>query len=189
MAEAVPGRFGWVTRHIPRRETVHKNPLLRPFANHLSKPELWRMHRRSVSRGVALGLGVGIIIPFMHTVVAAILAIPLRANVAFAAAVTLLINPLTIPAIYYLAYRTGLWEMRADAAVMDPASAQQASGELARVLFWIHHASGPIALGILTIAIAAAVVGYFFTAVVWRLWVANKLRRRKARSARDSRDS
>jgi uncharacterized protein (DUF2062 family) len=182
VAETVAGRFGWVTRHIPRRDTVHKNPLLRPFARHLAKPELWRMHRRSVSRGVALGLGIGIIIPFMHTVIAAIFAIPLRANVAIAAAVTLLINPLTIPAIYYLAYRTGLWELRADAAVTNGDVAQQASGELARFLFWIHHASGPIALGILTIAIAAAVVGYFFTAVVWRMWVANKLRRRKAKS-------
>jgi uncharacterized protein (DUF2062 family) len=183
MAEKEPGRFGWITKHVPRRETVHKNPFLRPFASHLSKPELWRMHRRSVSRGVALGLGIGIIIPFMHTVIAAIFAIPLRANVAIAAAVTLLINPLTIPAIYYLAYRTGLWEMRADAAVTNPAAAQQASGELARFLFWIHHASGPIALGILTLALAAAVIGYAFTAVVWRLWVANKLRRRRARSS------
>jgi uncharacterized protein (DUF2062 family) len=186
VAETVPGRFGWVTRHIPRRETVHKNPFLRPFARHLAKPELWRMHRRSVSRGVALGLGIGIIIPFMHTVIAAIFAIPLRANVAIAAAVTLLINPLTIPLIYYVAYRTGLWEMRADAAVSNGDVAQQASGELARFLFWIHHASGPIALGILTIAIAAAVVGYVFTAVVWRMWVANKLRRRRARSSKQS---
>ena len=144
------------------------------------------MHRRSVSRGVALGLGVGIIIPFMHTVIAAIFAIPLRANVAIAAAVTLLINPLTIPPIYYLAYRTGLWEMRADAAVTNPAVAQQASGELARFLFWLHQASGPIAVGILTIAIAAAAIGYFLTTIVWRLSVANKLRRRRARASRQS---
>jgi uncharacterized protein (DUF2062 family) len=186
MAEEVPGRFDWIAKHIPRRETVHKNPFLRPFARHLAKPELWRMHRRSVSRGVALGLGIGIIIPFMHTVIAAIFAIPLRANVAIAAAVTLLINPLTIPAIYYLAYRTGMWEMRADAAVTNPAVAQQASGELARFLFWIHHASGPIALGILTLALAAAVTGYLFTAIVWRMWVASKLRRRRARSSQQS---
>ncbi len=185
MAELVRNRFGWLTRHIPTRDTVHENRLLRPFAKHLSKPELWRMHRRSVPRGVAIGLGIGIVIPFMHTVLAALLAIPLRANVAIAAAFTLVVNPLTIPAMYYLAYRTGMWELRADAAVGNPAAAEQASGELARLLFWIHHASGPIALGILTMAIAAAVVGYFFTAVVWRLWLSSKLRRR--RNARISR--
>src|SRR5678815_5622425 len=89
MAEAVQGRFAWLTRHVPRRETLHQNRFLRPFAHQLSKPELWRMHRRSVPRGVALGLGIGIIIPFMHTILAALLAIPLRANVAIAAAFTL----------------------------------------------------------------------------------------------------
>ena len=28
------------------------------------------------------------------------------------------------------------------------------------MLFWVHQASGPIALGVLTIAVAAAVIGY-----------------------------
>jgi uncharacterized protein (DUF2062 family) len=169
----------WISRHIPRRETIHENRFLRPFAPHLSKPELWRMHRRSVPRGVAIGLGVGIVIPFMHMIIAALLAIPLRANVAIAAAFTLLINPITIPVMYYVAYRTGMWELHADAAVMNPTVAQQASGELARILFWVHEASGPIAIGILTIAIAAAAVGYFLTAIVWRMWLASKLRRRR----------
>ena len=143
------------------------------------------MHRRSVPRGVAVGLGIGIIIPFMHTILAALLAIPLRANVAIAAAFTLLINPLTIPPLYYLAYRTGIWELRADAAVTNPAAAEHFSGELSRFLFWIHEASGPIAAGIVTIAIAAALLGYGMTAIVWRLWLARKLKRRRmARLAR-----
>lgn len=175
-------RFGWITRHIPKRETLHQNRMLRPFAHHLSKPELWRMHRRSVPRGVAVGLGIGIIIQFMHTILAALLAIPLRANVAIAAAFTLLVNPLTIPPLYYVAYRTGLWELQADAAVTNPAAAQHFSGELSRLLFWIHEASGPIAAGIVTIAIITAFLGYALTAVVWRLWLMRKMkRRRKAR--------
>jgi len=142
------------------------------------------MHRRSVPRAVALGLGVGIVIPVMHTLLAALLAIPLRANVAIAAAFTFLVNPLTIPALYYLAYRTGLWEMHADAAVTNAAAAQHFSGELSRLLFWVHEASGPIALGILTIAAVAAFAGYWLTALVWRMLLANKRwRRRKDRAA------
>jgi uncharacterized protein (DUF2062 family) len=181
--ELVRNRFGWIARHIPSRETVHEHRLLRPFARQLSKPELWRMHRRSVPRGVALGLGIGIIIPFMHTLLAALLAIPLRANVAFAAAFTLLVNPLTIPPVYYLAYRMGLWEMHADAAVTNPMAAQHFSSELSRFLFWIHEASGPIALGVLTLAVTAAVTGYVLTALLWRLLLVSKIRRkRRARS-------
>lgn len=178
------GPIGWLRRQIPTRETVHDNWLLRPFAHHLSHPALWRLHHRSVPRAVALGLGVGVIIPFAHMIVAALIAIPLRANIAIAAACTLVVNPLTIPALYYAAYRTGLWELRHDSVVMPPGATAHISGELSRMLFWLHAASGPIALGILTIAAVAATVGYVVSAFGWRLWLSSKWRqRRQARRA------
>jgi len=168
----------WLTRHIPTRETVHEHRLLRPFAPHLTHPSLWRLNRRSVPRGVALGLLVAVIIPFMHTIIAALLAIPTRANVAVAALFTLVVNPLTIPPMYYAAYRIGSWELHYDATLMNPAAAQRFSGELSRALFWLHHASRPIAVGILTIAVVAAVVGYLLSSLVWRLWARSRWRQR-----------
>src|SRR3954462_376775 len=105
------GRLDWLRRHIPPRNNTHRHRVLRPFAPHLSQPALWRMTRRSVPRAVALGLFVGIIIPFMHTAIAALLATPLRANVAIPAAFPLVVNPLPIPPIYYAAYRIGSWEL------------------------------------------------------------------------------
>ncbi|WP_309660721.1 DUF2062 domain-containing protein [Sphingomonas sp.] len=174
----------WLRHHIPTRETVQQNRILRPFARHLSDPALWRLTRRSVPRAVALGLGVGVIIPIMHVLIAALLAIPLRANVAIAAACTLVINPLTIPPLYYAAYRIGSWELHHNGAVINHGAAEQVSGELSRVLFWIHHASGPIALGVVTIALGAAVIGYGITAILWRRWLSSKWRaRRHARRA------
>jgi uncharacterized protein (DUF2062 family) len=160
---------GWIARHIPTRETIDSYRLLRPFARQLGKPDLWHFNRRSVPRGVALGLGVGVVIPFMHTFVAAVLAIPSRANVALAAGFTLVINPLTIPPMYWAAYHIGRWELHYDALVTDPETARQTSGELARLLFWVHHASGPIALGIATLSLSAAAIGYVGGALVWRL--------------------
>jgi hypothetical protein len=168
----------WLTRHIPTRETVHEFRLLRPFAPHLTHPSLWRMTRRSVPRGVALGLFVAVIIPFMHTVIAAALAIPTRANVAVAAIFTLAVNPITIPPMYYAAYRIGSWELHYDSKLLDPAAAERFSSELSRVLFWIHHASGPIAVGILTLAVVIATIGYFAAALVWRYWSRSRWRRR-----------
>lgn len=179
MAEASPpaGRFHWVTRHIPTRESVHRNRLLRPFARQLGNPALWRLTRRSVPRAVALGLGVGVIIPLMHVAIAAILAIPARANVMIAALVPLLITPF-YPALYYAAYHIGSFELHHDRAVVDVATQRQFTGELQRVLFWVHHASGPIGVGILTLAAAAATIGYFISVFAWRLWCANRWRRR-----------
>src|ERR1044072_3505173 len=171
MPETVPAaRMNWLTRHIPTRESVQRNPLLRPCAPHLTHPALWRMSRKSVPRGVALGLFVGVIIPFMHTAIAALLAIPLRANVAVAAAVTLVVNPLTIPPLYWAAYHIRAWEVHYDATLLNPATAHRFSRELSRLLFWIHHASGPIAVGVLTIAAAAALIGYIGSLFVWTSW-------------------
>jgi len=173
----------WITSQLPRRETVGNVWLLRPFAHQLSQPNLWHLNNRSVPRAVAIGLGVGIIIPFMHMVLAALVAIPARANVGLAAACTLVVNPLTIPPMYYAAYKIGRWELREE-TIVDPTSAAHISGELSRMLFWVHEASGPIAIGIVTMALAAAAVGYVISAVLWRLWVASKWReRRQARRA------
>jgi uncharacterized protein len=180
MAESSPKRSNWLTRHIPTRESIHNYRLLRPFAPHLSQPALWRLTRRSVPRGVALGLFVGVIIPFMHTFIAAVLAIPFRANVAIAAAFTLLINPITIPPMYYAAYRIGSWELHHDSSIINPADAARFSSELSRLLFWLHHASGPIAVGVLTIAAAAALLGYFGAALLFKTWLRRRIRRRRA---------
>jgi hypothetical protein len=181
MAEASPpaNRFHWLTRHVPTRETVQDYRLLRPFASRLSHSSLWRLNRRSVPRGVAVGLFVAVIIPFMHTVIAAILAIPLRANVAVAAILTWVVNPLTIPLMYVGAYRIGSWELHHESPLVDPADAERVSGELGRALFWVHHASGAIAVGILTIAVAAAVIGYVVAALSWRFWSLSRWRHRR----------
>jgi uncharacterized protein (DUF2062 family) len=170
--------MGWVRRHLPTRETIQHNRFLRPFAKQLSQPNLWHFNHRSVPRGVALGLGVGVIIPVMHIVVAAVLAIPTRANVLLAAAFTLFVNPLTMPPLYYAAYRVGQWELHHEVA-MAPDAAAQASGELAHLLFWVHQASGPIALGVLTIAAVVSATGYVVSLLLWNGWVRSKWRARR----------
>lgn len=182
MPEAVlKGPLNWLRSHIPTQESLERNRLLRPFAPYLGQPALWRLSRRSVPRGVALGLFVGVIIPVMHTAIASLLAIPARANIAVTAMFTLVVNPITIPPIYYAAYRLGSWELHHDAEIINPATAERVSGELSHILFWIHQASGPIAVGVLTIAVVAAILGYAISAFLWRLRLGSRWRRRRVR--------
>lgn len=177
------GLRGWVRGHLPTRETIHQNRFLRPFAKQLSQPNLWHFNHRSVPRGVALGLGVGIVIPVMHIVIATVLAIPARANVLLAAAFTLLVNPLTMPPLYYAAYKVGAWELHHE-VVVDRHAAAQVSGELGKLLFWVHEASGSIVLGVLTIAVIVSATGYVVSLLLWNGWVRSKWRaRRMARRA------
>ncbi len=179
MAEATLPLVRWLKGHVPTRETVDQYRLLRPFAPHLRHPSLWRLNRRSVPRGVAIGLFVAVIIPFMHTIVAAILAIPARANVAIAALLTFVVNPLTMGPLYFASYCIGSWELHYDAKMVSTAAAQRFSGELSRMLFWLHHASGPIAVGILTIAVSAALGGFLVASLAWRLRTGNRWRNRR----------
>jgi uncharacterized protein (DUF2062 family) len=81
--------------------------------------------------------------------------------------------------LYYAAYRIGSWELRYDASIVNPVAAERFSSELSRMLFWVHHASGPIALGVLSIAVAAALIGYLTSALVWRSWLTSRFRTRR----------
>ena len=182
MAEASASLVRWIKGHIPTRETIDEYRLLRPFAPHLRHPSLWRLNRRSVPRAVAVGLFVAVIIPFMHTFVAALVAIPARANVAVAAALTFVVNPLTIPPLYLAAYRIGSWELHYDATVVSADAAERFSSELSRMLFWLHHASGPIAVGVLTIAASAALIGYLAASLAWKLRSGRRWRRRRSKA-------
>jgi uncharacterized protein (DUF2062 family) len=177
--EQPAARRGWLRRHLPTRDTIDGYRILRPFAKRLRQPNLWHLNHRSVPRGLALGLGVGVIIPFMHIPVAALLAIPARANVMIAAGSTLVVNPLTIPPMYYAAYRIGLWELGRKAADLQLGAAGREAGELDRFLFWIHHAFWPIVLGILTLSATVAALGYFGGTVGWQMRVRAKWRRRR----------
>ena len=95
------GFMDWVRRNSPGREELMESRWLKPFAHRISHSELWRFTRRSVPRGVALGLFVGIffLIPGVQIVGVALLALPCRANIPIGAAMTFLSNPATTPLI------------------------------------------------------------------------------------------
>jgi uncharacterized protein len=55
--------FGWLRANMPTRESMESNRLLRPVAHRVMEPGLWRFNRRSVPRGVALGMVAGFLFP------------------------------------------------------------------------------------------------------------------------------
>ena len=162
-----------LARRLPTRETIENNRLLRPFARHLGGHDLWHLNHRSMPRGVALGLGIGIMVPFLHIVLVAIIAIPARANILLAAAVTMAINPLTMPPLYYTAYRIGSWQLHDPSVAGMPAAGASDVGD---IFVWLDHAWEPIALGLAIMALIAASLGYAVAAIGWRLWTRAKAR-------------
>jgi uncharacterized protein (DUF2062 family) len=175
VAEPAPrGRLiSWIRHHVSR-EAFERNRFLRPFSRHVLAPSLWRFNRRSVPRGVALGIVTGILFPFAHMLVAAILSVPARANVPTAVGITLLNNPLTIPPLWVAAYRIGRSVMRLDAAVPGRPIASNVA-QNAGWLHWLVAQGGPATIvGLVIIAAVLSVVGYAATALGWRLWISRK---------------
>src|SRR3546814_11682622 len=57
------GVIAWITKNTTRREDLARNSWLKPVAHRIIRSERWRFPRRSVPRGVALGVGVGMRVP------------------------------------------------------------------------------------------------------------------------------
>ncbi|RHW16551.1 DUF2062 domain-containing protein [Sphingomonas gilva] len=172
----------WVRRNTPTREQFEGNRWLRPVAHRVLRPELWRFHRRSVPRGVALGWIVGVLIPVAQTIFAALLALPARANVPVAALTTFLTNPFTTPPIWYAAYRIGDWALHLDAQIDARPVQDTLDSSIGDLLKWLVSDAAPAtALGLLIIAVVGAAIGYLIAAFGWRWWIAHKWRNHRRR--------
>ena len=177
----------WWRPRMMTREEMGQNRWLAPIAHRFLSPELWRFTRRSVPRGVALGLFAGFIVPVGQIFLAAFLALPLRANVPVGAAATFLTNPFTLPFFLVLANRLGHWALFMDQATGGTAP-ERLDGSLWAWLDWFVEAAGATALGYLILAILSAIIGYAVAALVWRLVVARRWNHRRQRRARRQAD-
>ncbi|WP_147158276.1 DUF2062 domain-containing protein [Novosphingobium sediminis] len=175
------GISGWARRMIPTRETLVKSRFVRPLA---ARPELWRYNRRSVPRGIAVGLFVGIfaMVPGVQIVGAALLCVPVRGNVPLAAGATLLSNPATTPMILLAALWLGSF-LGLDADLTTFQSLINRNAGLGEWANWLVSSAAPaLVLGLLAIAAVSAVIGYIASIVIWRWWTGRRRRLRVNRA-------
>ncbi len=167
---------------MPTRESMEQNRFMKPFAARVLRSDLWRFTRRSVPRGVALGVLVGVIIPLGQIFAAALLALPVRANVPVAAVTTFITNPLTTPLFWLASYHLGSFILRIDATTYgQPVATALNTRHVASWMEWITGAASITAFGLVVLAVVLASLGYVMSAIGWRMWIAGKRRRRLAR--------
>ena len=171
----------WIRSQIPSRETLEANRFIRPLAR---RTELFRLTRRSVPRGVAIGLLVGIfaLIPGIQAIGAALLCVPCRGNIPIAAGATFLSNPATTPFIVAAALYVGnSLGFHADLASFY-ALYESGAGAGEWIGWLLSDAAPALVLGLAVIAVVVAAVGYLATSFFWRSKVARKRRQRLADS-------
>lgn len=115
-------------KRIARRVLPHPDALSRTrglawLGHYLApRPWLWVAHRRRVAWGAAIGLAAGVVPLPTQMLMAALLAIVLRGNVAAAVAATWLTNPFTLLPIWSLAIALGRW-------VLGPTAGSATTGD------------------------------------------------------------
>jgi len=169
----------WTHRNMPTREQLARSRWVKPFAGRVLRSELWRFTRRSVPRGVALGMLVGIIVPFGQILFASLLCLPVRANVPVASLTTFVTNPVTTPLIWVVAYKVGSWLLQVDAmTVVAPVNSAIQHSQFDDMLQWLTGATLVTAFGLVVVAVIAAALSYLATSFAWRGWIARKRRAR-----------
>lgn len=174
---------------VPTRESLAENRFLRPVAHRVLAPELWRFTRRSVPRGVALGLLVGIflLIPGIQIGGAALLALPVRANVPIAVAMTFLSNPATTPFILALSLYVGNALLGRSADVGRVMAMIDHHASLHEWSNWLFSETAPaLVFGLFVVSVVAASVGYLIASWFWRMRLGRKWRARTAGGAGDA---
>ena len=170
----------WAERNVPRREDLARSRWLKPFGKRIFYSEYWRFTRRSVPRGVAVGLWFGIfaLIPGIQIVGSALLSLPFRANIPVAAAMTFLSNPFTTPFILAGSYFVG--------KSVGFGGTEGVPGREAGLSDWMTWLFSDAALatvsGLLIVASVSALLGYLISIFVWRWWQGRKWRRRGVQS-------
>ena len=182
MAKVARAVRGFMAKHAPSPEDVQNSRWLKPFGHRIRRSDLWRFTRRSVPRGVAVGLFVGIflMVPGLQIVGAALFCMPFRANVAIAAAMTFLSNPATTPFFLVAAVNIGSrLGFKADLTTLQVLASTHAS--VWRWLAWLVSDAAPaMVAGLAVIGAIFAFAGYWVSLVGWRWWVAHKWGQRPA---------
>lgn len=181
MSSRINRLSAWVKSQAPTRESFEGNRFLRPFAKRVFHPALWRFTRRSVPRGVALGLLVGIflLIPGLQIVGTALVSLPFRANIPLGAAMTFLSNPVTTPFILAASIYVGNSLLNLGADVERFRALIENSASLVDWLNWLLSEAAPAMLaGLLVISVVSAAIGYVIAALGWRWWLVRKWQRR-----------
>jgi len=171
----MPRRF--IKRYMPHPDRIRGNKSLRFLGRLLDDPNLLHLNRHSVARAMAIGLFAAFMPMPMQMLLAAALAIPLRANLPISVGLVWLTNPLTMPPVFYCTYKLGAWLLGVPPMHMPEEITVAWIGQRLHALWQ------PLLLGSLVTGLVFSALGYMGTMFYWRHWVSRSWRQRQRRRA------
>jgi uncharacterized protein (DUF2062 family) len=160
---------------IPTPARMREIKSLHVLGEWIYASNLWHINRYSASMAFFVGLFVAFIPVPGHMLIAALLAVRLRCNLPLSVALVWITNPVTMPAIFFLAYKIGALIM---GVPVQPISFEPS-------VYWLSHKLAaiwqPFLLGCLLCGLFFGCLGYFVLSMLWRWRVAHHWRERKRR--------
>ncbi len=160
-------------KYLPDHKEIRENKYLSIFGSLLHNPALWHFNRHSVAKAFAIGLFCAWIpVPF-QMVLAAGAAILFHANLPVSVALVWLTNPVTMPPMFYGAYKLGAWVMQVPEKPFEMELSMQ----------WLLHETmliwKPFLLGCFITGVVFSILGYFGILTFWRWHVSRRWNHRK----------
>jgi len=165
----------FLKRYSPSPKTIRENKALSYLGEDIHRPNLWHMNRNSVSKAFAIGLFCTWLPLPMQTILAALLAIYYRAHLPLSVVLVFVTNPITIPPMFYFAYKVG--------SVMLGTELETVPMDLGWT--WLTTTLGqiwqPLLLGCLVLGVFSSAIGYFTINTLWRKSIRARWKNRKER--------
>lgn len=165
-------------KFVPDPEVIKQHKHLQFLGDSLHQTNLWHLNRHSVAKAFAVGLFCAWIPLPMQMVFAAVGAIYFAAHIPLSVMLVWITNPITMPPLYYFAYRVGLFFMN------SPVTEQRSDFSLGNVFAELGEVWQPFLLGCLILGVACASAGYFGIQYFWRAYITKKWAERKSRVVR-----
>ncbi|MCY9844681.1 DUF2062 domain-containing protein [Vibrio caribbeanicus] len=164
-----------IKRFMPDHEVIKRQKALKVFGNVLYNPNLWCLNRRSASGAFAVGLFMAFVPLPSQMIMSAGLAIACGVNLPLSVALVWVSNPVTMPVLFYFAYKLGAWVLQ-----VPP---QNFHFELSWDFLLDQMTTiGPsLLLGCLICGVVSAALGYFGIRTFWRYSVVRSWQQRKIR--------
>ena len=160
---------------MPDHQTIKEHKHLQIFGKLLHDANLWHLNRRSVSGAFAVGFFCAFVPLPSQMVIAAAIAIIIRVNLPISVALVWVSNPITMPPLFYAAYKFGAYVMGQEAIESDyELTIEWFSNQLD--LIW-----EPFLLGCLIFGLVSAIIGFVGIRLLWRLHIIQHLKERRAR--------
>ncbi len=175
----------WLKKIIPKRHEITNHKHLSWLGATLHDPNLWHFNRKSVSRGLAVGLFAAFIPLPIQMVVAVLLAILFRGNLLTAAAGTWITNPITFIPLNYFIFMVGKFITGDTSDFVGIPDYNFDHDDFSKICEhtwqWLESIGKPFLVGLPFVALSVSLSGYVIINVLWNAMLYLKPKRLKTK--------